>query len=106
VDGLAYTHWTPANERHSWFSIDLGSLASFGRVTLKQTPESALYWIELESSADGSTFSAIPGTARLIGISPQESIAFTPVTARFLRVRMEKLLGESAGFEEIAVNPM
>jgi len=106
VDGLSFTQWAPANERRSWFTIDLGSVASFGRVTLKQTPGSALYRIELESSADGSTFSAIPGTVRLIGIGSLESIAFTPVAARFLRVRMEKLLGEPAGFEEIAVNPM
>ena len=106
VDGLSFTHWTPANERHSWFTVDLGSVASFGRVTLKQAPGSALYRIELEGSADGSTFTAIPGTVRLIGIDALESIAFTPVTARFLRVQMQRLLGESAGFEEIAVNPM
>ena len=106
VDGLGFTHWTPANERRSWFTIDLGSVASFGRVTLKQTPGSALYGIELESSQDGSTFTAIPWAVRLIGIEPLESISFAPVAARFLRVRMEKLLGEPAGFEEIAVNPM
>jgi parallel beta-helix repeat protein len=104
VDGLAYTHWTPANERRSWFSIDLGSVVSFGRVTLKQTPGSALYLIELESSADGSTFTAIPGTVRLT--DPQQSIAFTPIAARFVRVRMQKLLGEPVSFEEIAVNPL
>jgi Right handed beta helix region/F5/8 type C domain len=106
VDGLAYTQWTPANERRSWFSIDLGSVASFGRVTLKQTPGSAFYRIELEVSPDGTTFTAIPGTVRLIGIDPLESIAFTPVAARFLRVRLEKLLGEPTGFAQIAVNPM
>ena len=106
VDGLSYTHWTPANERRSWFSIDLGSAASVGRVSLKLTPVSAVYRIELESSSDGTTFTAVPGTVRLIGIEPLESIVFTPVVARFLRVRMEKLLGEPSGFEEIAVNPM
>ena len=106
VDGLAYTHWTPANERRSWISIDLGSVTSFGRVTLKQTSGSALYRIELEDSSDGSTFTAIPGTVRLTGIDPLQSIVFPPVAARFLRVRMEKLLGEPSGFEEIAVNPM
>jgi parallel beta-helix repeat protein len=106
VDGLAYTDWIPANERQSWFTIDLGSVASFGRVTLKQTPGSAFYRIELEVSPDGATFTAIPGTVRLIGIDPLESIAFTPVAARFLRVRMEKLFGEPGGFEEIAVNPL
>ena len=106
VDGLAYTHWTPANERRSWFSIDLGSVVSLGRVTLKQTQASALYRIELQISSDGSTFTAIPGTVRLSGINPLESIAFTPVAARFVRVRMDKLLGEPASFEEIAVNPL
>jgi len=104
VDGLAYTHWTPANERRSWFSIDLGNVVSFGRVTLKQTPGPSLYLTELESSADGSTYTAIPGTVRLT--DPQQSIAFAPIAARFLRVRMEKLLGETASFEEIAVNPL
>jgi len=106
VDGLAYTHWTPANERRSWFSIDLGGVVSVGRVTLKQTQASALYRIELQISSDGSTFTAIPGTVRLSGINPLESIAFTPVAARFVRVRMDKLLGEPASFEEIAVNPL
>jgi parallel beta-helix repeat protein len=106
VDGLAYTHWTPANERRSWFTIDLGSVVSLGRVTLKRPPGPALYRIELEGSSDNSTFTAIRGTVRLSGIEPVESIAFSPIAARFLRVRMEKLLGESSGFEEIAVNPM
>ena len=107
VDGLAYSNWTPANERQSWFAIDLGSPASFGRVTLKQASGlAAHYWIELESSQDGSTFTAIPGTVRLLGIGPLDSIAFTPVSARFLRVRMEKIFGEPAAFEEISVHPM
>ncbi len=106
VDGLAYTHWSPANERRSWFSIDLGSVVSLGRVTLKQAPGSALYRLELESSSDNTTFTAIPGTVRLSGIEPVESIVFAPIAARFLRVRMEKLLGEASGFEEIAVNPL
>ncbi|MFL6600425.1 MAG: right-handed parallel beta-helix repeat-containing protein [Steroidobacteraceae bacterium] len=106
VDGLAYTNWTPANEHRSWLTIDLGTSASFGRVTLKQTSRFALYRIELESSQDGSTFTSIPGTVRLTGTDPLDSISFASVSARFLRVRMERLLGQPTGFEEISVHPM
>ncbi len=106
VDGLAYTNWTPAEERQSWLTIDLGSSVSFGRVMLKLTSCFALYRIELESSQDGSTFTDIPGTVRLIGIESVNNISFAPVSARFVRVRIEKILGGPLSFEEISVHPM
>jgi hypothetical protein len=106
VDGLAYTRWTPGNERRSWLTIDLGTAASFSRVTIKQAPGLAVYRLALESSQDGSTFIAIPCGARLIGIEPLDSIAFSPVAARFVRVRLERLAGGPLAFEEIAVNPL
>lgn len=106
VDGLAFTSWSPTDDHHFWLTIDLGSTVNFGRVMLKQIPALSLLGIALESSQDGATFTAIPGAIRLIGIDPNNNISFSPVSARFLRIRMDKFLGGPIGFEEVSVHPM
>jgi hypothetical protein len=105
VDGLSLTSWTAAEpERSSSLTIDLGSEMSFQRVVLKTTVPFALRMVMIQTSEDGITFKDIPGSAR-IELFQVDNIRFAPVSARFLRVRIDTLLGGSASYEEVSIQP-
>jgi hypothetical protein len=105
VDGLSYTNWTAGSESQPWLTIDLGSDVSFQRAMLKQTTTPGIRLIVLQSSEDGVNFTDIPGTAHRIGMDRVNNVSFSPVTARFLRVQVQTILGGPVGFEECSVQP-
>ena len=107
VDGLGYTNWAPAAGKfESRLTIDLGADARFGRVMIKQTTADFRYLFNLQVSNDGVNFTNLPSNITQIVISGAvNSVSFTPVTARFLRVQIFKLPGVEVGFEEISVHP-
>ena len=104
VDGLAYTSWVAGKEHRPWITIDFGSVVSFQRVMIRQSPTSAIRKLKLQTSEDGVDFQDIPGsegqTKKTINIS------FRPVIARFLRVQIKDKDFASApvSFEEISVH--
>jgi hypothetical protein len=77
---------------------------SFQRVVLKTTVPFALRMVMIQTSEDGITFKDIPGSAR-IELFQVDNIRFAPVSARFLRVRIDTLLGGSASYEEVSIQP-
>ncbi len=123
VDGLAFTNWIAGREaeehkgrdrgwheresRHheprAWLSVDLGSSVSFRRVVLKPVSGRAIREIELEISDDGVNFSDIKNTSHRF--ERVQTFTFNPVTARFLRVRIEQREDDQVGLEEVGVYP-
>ncbi len=105
VDGLAFTSWTAGDEAHPWITIDLGGQVSFQHVLVRQTSAPAIRRILLQISSDGINFTNIPGVPPRVEFAAADNIAFLPVSARFLRVQIDTLIGGPAGLEEIAVHP-
>jgi F5/8 type C domain-containing protein len=105
VDGLSYTNWTAGSESQPWLTIDLASDVSFQRVLLKQTETPAIRLIVLQTSEDGLNFTDIPGTAHDIGMDRVNNVTFAPVTARYLRVQVQTIVGGPVGLEEVSVHP-
>jgi parallel beta-helix repeat protein len=105
VDGLAYTHWIAGRGRHAWLTVDLGADFRFQRVALKQTAELGIHEIELQTSEDGINFVRIRDGRQETERRLLSNIVFSPVTARFVRIRIEKSDDEPAGFEEVSILP-
>ena len=97
--------WTAAEqELLSSLTIDLGTEMSFQRVVLKTTAPFALRRVTLQTSEEGNAFQDIPGGTR-IELFHVDNITFAPVSARFLRVRIDTLLGGPTSYEEVSIQP-
>jgi F5/8 type C domain len=105
VDGLAFTRWSPDGEPRSSLDIDLGSAVAFGRILLKRSPALALVLADFQVSDDGVDFTDLRGVGRRLLLSPVSNMAFPPVQARFLRVKLWTVVGGPLGIEEISVHP-
>lgn len=103
VDGLSFTGWTSSDRSHASLTVDLGSDVSFQRVLLKPVSSLGLGLARLERSEDGVHFSPVPGCIGILG--PASTLKFAPVTARYVRVEIRNLFGDSNGLREMAVFP-
>jgi F5/8 type C domain/Abnormal spindle-like microcephaly-assoc'd, ASPM-SPD-2-Hydin len=106
TDADPSTYWESVNGTFpQWGQVDLGQNFSIGKVTLKLPPSTA--WgartqtLSLLGSADGSSFSAIAGSAGYT-FDPNANdntvtITFPATTARYVRVNITANTGWPAG---------
>ncbi|MFI5707037.1 discoidin domain-containing protein [Kribbella sp. NPDC051620] len=104
TDGNANTYWESNNNAFpQWLQVDLGSVRSIGKVTLKLPPTTA--WgtrsqtLSVQASTDGSSFSTPVASATYTFTSPANVVNITvPATnARYVRVNITGNSGWPAG---------
>jgi parallel beta-helix repeat protein len=104
VDGLAFTNWTANSGSNAWLTVDLGGITSFHRVMLKPiNPLSILQPVRIQTSVDGINFTDVNRVAELSG--SVRTFLFPSVTARYVRVTIQSLLGLVIGLRELGVYP-
>ena len=104
VDGLAFTGWTANGGFNAWLTVDLGGSTSFQRVVLNPINLlSILQPVRIQTSDDGINFTDISGVAELPG--SVRTFIFPPVTARYVRINFQSLLGFEIGLRELGVYP-
>ncbi len=86
VDGDTTTRWASAPQVDGqWLAVNLGSAQSVGAVAIRwENAYASSYRIEM--SADGATWSPIPGAANASGHGGVEVLTFTPVTTQYIRM--------------------
>lgn len=83
VDGQADTRWSSLFSDPQWLQVDLGSVYSIGRVTLRwETAAAKSYQIDV--SLDGVNFTTAYSTTT--GGGGVDDIALDPVSARYVRM--------------------
>jgi hypothetical protein len=103
TDGDAGSYWESANNAFpQWVQVDLGSAVTVGRVVLKLPPSwgARSQTLTVQGSTDGSSFGTLVGSAART-FDPASgnavSLAFTPATARHVRVTFTANTGWPAG---------
>ena len=83
VDGRRDTRWASAWSDNQWWRVDLGSARQVGRVVLDWESACARDY-RVEVSTDGSTWTTVASRTGADG--GLDVLAFTPTTARYVRV--------------------
>ncbi len=94
VDGTTTTRWSAASGQtaNQWLAVDLGAGTACGRVVVKETSYPRITSYLLQSSTDGASYSAIPGTSGT-SIGAAKTITFSPVVTRYLRLFIQTASG-------------
>lgn len=83
VDGNRGTRWASNQSDPQWLRVDLGTVRTVARVTLRWEAAYARAY-RIEVSADGSTWRTVFSTTT--GDGGLDEVAFTPTTARYVRM--------------------
>ncbi|MGW0779614.1 penicillin acylase family protein [Streptomyces sp. NPDC002913] len=83
VDGDVSTRWASKTVSTAWITVDLGAARQVGRVALNWSDQYAVQY-RIEVSADNAAWRTVHTTTA--GRGGVENRAFTPATARYVRV--------------------
>jgi hypothetical protein len=101
VDGLPFTAWVGGPELRPTLTIDLGTPTMVQRLMLRLPLLPTFFGIEVQTSMDGVQFDTIASAPTF---DPVLNLAFTPQTARFVRLQIEAAYGP-ATIRELVLSP-